>query len=271
MRKRKAFFFLTLFTSVISLGFGEETHYLSYLEKISLSPGDYTKGEIEVVTDPSKVEEIESKQKQRLMKAGYSESKANALSKTGIAYEDQYWLILRDAVTFPSGSGGTYLRLLWKSAIETGSAGVAILPILPNGKIALNLNYRHATRSWEIELPRGLRWAGETSEQTASRELKEETGLEAEVVKLLGVMAADTGALGCVTPVFFVKASQQGLAEPEDEEAIADILSVSLEELEKALVQGFLIVELKGEKKEVPVRDSHLVFALLQAKLQKLL
>jgi hypothetical protein len=47
------------------------------------------------------------------------------------------------------------------------------------------------------------------------------------------------------------------------------IVAVSLEELEKALVEGYLTVDLQGEKKAVPIRDSHVAFALLQAKLQK--
>lgn len=266
---RKYLSLLALLSPIFS--FGLESKYLSYLEQIALPYGDHTKGEIEIVVDQAKIEEIESKQKEKLLKAGFSESEAIEFSASGIAYEDQYWLVLRDAVIFPSGSSGTYLRLIWKSAIPTGSAGVAILPILPDGKIALNLNYRHATRSWELELPRGLRKAGESDEQTALRELKEETGLQAEFAKPLGVMAADTGALGSVTPVYLVKATKKGLAEQEYSEAIEDLISLSLEELESALVRGYLIVDVKGTKKEIPLRDSHISFALLQAKLQKLL
>ena len=40
-----------------------------------------------------------------------------------------------------------------------------------NKKVILNVNYRHATRSWELELPRGVREENETVEMTAKREL----------------------------------------------------------------------------------------------------
>lgn len=245
-----------------------DSQYLAYLDQLSQPKGEAKKGEIEIVTASEEMKVIEQKQKARLIKAGFSESDAELYSKAGIAYEDQYWIIFRDAVSFPSGSQGTYLRLLWKTAIPSGSAGVAILPILPDGKISVNLNYRHATRSWEIELPRGLRKAGESDEDTAKREFKEETGLETAIAKSLGTMAADTGALGCVTPIYLVKASKQGISDQEYSEAIAEVLAFSVKDLEQALIQGYAEVTLNGEKTKVPVRDSHLAFALLQAKLQ---
>jgi 8-oxo-dGTP pyrophosphatase MutT (NUDIX family) len=51
-----------------------------------------------------------------------------------------------------------------------------VLPVLPSGQIILVLNFRHPTRSWKLELPRGGMQSGETQEEAALRELKEETG-----------------------------------------------------------------------------------------------
>ena len=109
--------------------------------------------------------------------------------------------LVRDAVYFPQGTPGTYDRLLWKSELIHQFPGVAVLPILPSGRIVLILNYRHATRSWELELPRGEIKSQETLEEAAFRELKEETGLVASSVAFLGKMATDTGVLSSVIPV----------------------------------------------------------------------
>src|SRR5882762_10182094 len=124
----------------------------NHIEK--MPKGDHRKGEIEIVTDLAEVTSIENKQIERLMKKGWSEEEARESSRTGIVAQDIFWIWLRDAVIFPTGATGTYDRLLWQKSMER-LIGVAVLPILSNGRVVLNLNFRHATRSWEFEIPRG--------------------------------------------------------------------------------------------------------------------
>lgn len=64
------------------------------------------------------------------------------------------------------------------------SAGATVL-VVNNGKILLNL--RSDTHTWGI--PGGALELGETLEETAFRELKEETGLSAEKMTLLTVLS----------------------------------------------------------------------------------
>jgi len=210
-------------------------------------------------------------QENRLLRKGFSEAEAIEYSRIGIIREDPYWIWLRDAVYFPKGIPGTYDRLIWKNSLINHCPGVAVLPILPSGKIALNINYRHATRSWEMELPRGGIQSGETMEAAALREVKEETGLVTSAVIFLGNIAPDTGVLASVIPVFIGKISAQEESNPEYSEAIADIIAFTKEELKEGLIQGFLEVSIQGKKQPVPLRDSFLTFALLQAELRKLL
>ena len=148
---------------------------------------------------------------------------------------------------------------------------MAVLPILPSGRIILNLNYRHATRSWELELPRGGVASQETMEAAALRELKEETGMVASSLILLGRIAPDSGALSSVIPVFLGKVSEQTESDTEYSEAIAAALSFTKEELRQGLIQGFLEVSIEGKNQQVPLRDGFLTFALYQAELRKLL
>ncbi len=53
---------------------------------------------------------------------------------------------------------------------------VTILPLLPDGRVVLTRQYRHALRDWILELPAGKRDPGEPSLNAARRELEEETG-----------------------------------------------------------------------------------------------
>ena len=84
-------------------------------------------------------------------------------------------------------------------------------------------------------------------------------------------MTPDTGVLSSVVPIFMGKISAKEESNPEYSEAIADVISFSKEELKEGLIEGFLEVEIEGKKKRVPLRDSFLTFALLQAEIRGLL
>lgn len=267
----KRLLILSLFSLQCVYGKEALEDYLSYVKQLAYSNGNYREGEIEIVLDPVEISRIQEVQKNRLLKKGFSQEESVEFSRIGIVREDGYWIWLRDAVYFPKGISGTYDRLIWKSELKNRSPGVAVLPLLPSQRIVLNLNYRHATRSWELELPRGMAEPQETIETAALREVKEETGLIASSIIFLGEMAPDTGVLSSVIPVFLGKISSQEASKPEYSEAIAGVISFTEDELKEGLMQGFLEVVIQGEKRAVPLRDPFLTFALLQANLRQLL
>ena len=267
----KKIIFLSLFCVQCLYADGSLVGYFSYLELLNLPNGNHRAGEIEVVTDPAEILKIQTMQEQRLLKRGFSTDQAAQYSRIGIVGEDQYWVWLRDAVNFPQGARGTYDRLLWRSELKNKASGVAVLPILPSGQIALILNYRHATRSWELELPRGRVEANETLEEASRRELKEETGFTTDSVTFLGEIAIDTGVLSSVIPVFAGKIISQEAAKHEYSEAIAKVITFTREELKEGLVRGFVEIFHNGSKKQVPLRDAFLTFALLHAEYRHLL
>jgi ADP-ribose pyrophosphatase len=102
--------------------------------------------------------------------------------------------------------------------------------------VVLVRQYRIAVERYTVELPSGLIDPGECPEDTARRELLEETGYQAGAVELLGCMEPDTGRLenriwACVA---------QGVrpvdgAAPEDG---IEVLTWSIEELIQATIEG---------------------------------
>lgn len=250
---------ITLFLMCASFSFAnEQTAYLDLLKKYpnTLGPlGDASKGEIQIITDPLQMEKIEK----------------SCATKVGIVAEDKYWIWLNDPVKFPSGKEGVYRRILWVKSL-TGPSGVAVIPVLPNGKIVLNRNYRHATRSWEYELPRGGINPQESPEAAARREVKEETGMLLAGLDWLGEMAVDTGLTSTVAPVYLARVVKQETPMPEESEAIDSIDAFSLAEIKNGLKQGYLEVKTeKGKSEKIPLRESFLSFALLQAEIRGLI
>jgi ADP-ribose pyrophosphatase len=260
------FFFMILFTLPLFATSLED--YLSLMKQHpkTLGPlGNHKNGEIEIVISPETLLEIQELAEKRLIDKGVAPLLAYSWSRIGIVAEDQYLYWLRDGVLFPSGIYGTYDRIIWKSGFD-GPPGVAIVPLLEK-KIIVNLNYRHATRSWEIELPRGLRKKEESLREVAARELKEEAGYILDDVLLLGTMAIDSGILSSQIPVILCKAGE--LAEPSHDysEAIISNITLTVDQLETALLQGFWNVYLPDQTIRAAVRDPFLAYALLHIKL----
>jgi ADP-ribose pyrophosphatase len=245
----------------------------TYAELLKLYPelyepnGNPKLGEIEIVLDPAKVEEIQQKQYERLRELGIPADRANKWTKTGEIARDKYFIWVRDAVIFPSGAGGLYDRIISESALG-GNIGAAVLPVFPNGDIGVVVQYRHATRSWELELPRGSSEGKESSLETAKRELKEEAGLEAAQWTQLGLMAPDTGILQSKVPIFLAKDLKEVKSSHDESEAIDGLIRLPLKKLNNALKEGSIELEIKGVKQRVYVRDSFLTYALYLAALQ---
>jgi len=80
---------------------------------------------------------------------------------------------------------------------------VSIVAQTRSGELVLVRQFRPAVETMTLELPAGLVDAGDTPEDTARRELKEETGFLAERVTLVGCMKPDTGRLGNRMWVYF--------------------------------------------------------------------
>ena len=247
--------------------------YYKILEQFSETlgrGGSWQQGEIQIAKTDPEIRRIRAAIKLQLLRKGFSKKEAEEYTKIGVITEDQYWVWIRDAVTFPGGIPGTYNRIVWKTGLS-GSPGVVILPVLENKKILLNVNFRHATRAWELELPRGGRLEGETIHNAAMRELKEETGCVSHDLTKLGELAPETGMIVGTVPVYYAKVCEMKRRSQDDSEAIAFNPEMTIEEIKEAFAKGFIILDVKGVKTKVYCRDPFLTYALLQAMWSKLI
>jgi ADP-ribose pyrophosphatase len=80
---------------------------------------------------------------------------------------------------------------------------VSIVAQTTDGGLVLVKQFRPAVETVTLELPAGLVDPGDTPENTAIRELKEETGFIAERVTLVSCLKTDTGRLSNRMWVYF--------------------------------------------------------------------
>ncbi len=149
-------------------------------------------------------------------------------AKVGVVFRDQYLLLVRDAVRYADGSVGTYIREVDQ---DPRFVGVVILPVW-QGKVLLIRHFRHATRNWHLEIPRGF-GSAEDAEQSARRELTEEIGASGVVLTSLGEMYPDTGAGNGRVALFY--AAVTSYDSPESIEGINEVLPTPVAQFEQMI------------------------------------
>jgi ADP-ribose pyrophosphatase len=137
---------------------------------------------------------------------------AKILNSTQI-YEGPVFGIRRDEVIEPSG-----VRAVREVITHPGS--VVVLPVLPDRRILLIQQYRHATRQYLWELVAGRIDSGETPKAAAVRELIEETGYRAKRLRVFLEMFPTPGFLEEKMFLLLAEGLTAGEAEPEVDEKI---------------------------------------------------
>lgn len=141
--------------------------------------------------------------------------------------------------TLPDGRPYTYEGVSrkgperYEAALEAlGSTGapdpdaVCIVPLLPDGSVLLEREFRYPLNSWCVSLPAGLIDAGESLEEAVARELSEETGYRlrddiAPAVRPLPQPGfSSTGLTEENVQVVFAQVEPAGEARPDSAELI---------------------------------------------------
>ncbi len=137
---------------------------------------------------------------------------AQVLSST-IIYKGPVFGLRRDEVIEPSG-----VRAMREVITHPGS--VVVLPVLPDGRILLIRQYRHATRQYLWELVAGRMDPGETPKVAAARELIEETGHRAKRFRVFLDVFPTPGFLEERMFILLAEGLTAGEADPEEDEKI---------------------------------------------------
>ncbi|MGD1212531.1 MAG: NUDIX hydrolase [Candidatus Acidiferrales bacterium] len=130
-----------------------------------------------------------------------------------LLYQGRVFALKRERVIEPSG-----LTVTREIVAHPGS--VVVLPVLPDGRIVLIRQYRHAAGQYLWELVAGHKDPGESFVAGAHRELEEETGYAARQVRKLLEVFPSPGLLGEKMVIFLAKGLTKGKARPEDDEKI---------------------------------------------------
>ncbi len=139
------------------------------------------------------------------------------------------------SLSYPSPAGATITR----ECVRHPGA-VVILPVHHDGRVVFVRNFRASIPARLLELPAGTREPGEPPEETARRELEEETGLRAATMSLLGRFYTSPGLSDELMWAFLARGLREGPSRPEPDE---DLIPVTLAPaaLEQALASGEII------------------------------
>jgi ADP-ribose pyrophosphatase len=189
-------------------------------ERFTNPPGDI----YEILLDPARIAHAQAEALGARRRDGLSTHD----TRVGVLADDPYLLVTRDAVRFADGSYGLYNRLMVPS-------GAAMLPVL-NGRIVLLNRFRHGTRMWHLEAPRGS-FSGEgTHEDEGRRELFEEIGARATEMIDLGYLHSTTGCLDEAHHLYMARID--GIGTPDKHEAIVEFATLTVADAERQIADG---------------------------------
>jgi ADP-ribose pyrophosphatase len=149
-------------------------------------------------------------------------------------FSNRFGELFNDEVRSPRGVPARYLRWVWSAP------GVVAVPRCGN-RLAFVSTYRYSIGQPSLEFPRGGRDLGESAEDGAIRELREEAGLAAATVRQLGRVFADTGLIESPIDVFLCEiddAIPTQPAAPEEMESIGSIAWLSHDGVAQAIRSG---------------------------------
>jgi len=150
--------------------------------------------------------------------------------KSEVVFEGKSFGVRRDELIEPTG-----VRTMREVVTHPGS--VVVLPVLPDGKIVLVRQYRHATGRYLWELVAGRMEKGENPKKGAARELIEETGFRAKKLSVFLDFFPTPGFLQERMYLLLAEGLTPGQARPEEDEKLA-VGTYSKKQLEKMIRSG---------------------------------
>ncbi|MDR2388081.1 MAG: NUDIX hydrolase [Deltaproteobacteria bacterium] len=115
---------------------------------------------------------------------------------------------------------------------------VNVIPITEKGEVILVNQFRHGTGEFSLELPGGVSEPGQSTLETARRELMEETGYSSHDITLLCSIRPNPALFGNFVHTYLAKnVTKTGQTDFDENEDIDQIL-VPLEKLKSLVLDG---------------------------------
>jgi ADP-ribose pyrophosphatase len=156
------------------------------------------------------------------------------LTETGLASETVFsgslLHVQRDRVRLPHGA-----ETVREYIIHPGA--VLVVPLLEDGRLVFERQFRYPLRKTFIEFPAGKIDAGEDIRATGQRELLEETGYTAREWRYLCALHPCIGYSDEIIHVFLATGLQQGAHRRDHDESL-EVFTLTLEEAMQAMRRG---------------------------------
>lgn len=133
---------------------------------------------------------------------------------TRLVYENPWISVREDQVLRPDGQPGIY------GVVHFRNKAVGVLPVDDRGRIWLVGQYRYPVGRYSWEIPEGGGHAGESVEETARRELREETGMTAGRLELVATAHLSNSVSDEVAYIFRATHLEEGASAPEGTERL---------------------------------------------------
>ena len=141
---------------------------------------------------------------------------------TNKAYKG-FFDVIEDVLETPDGQTMTYA---WADC----RSGSMMMAVTEDERVVVTRQYRHPLSDVRVDLPGGLMEPGETLEETARRELREETGYSARHTEFLGAYNVSPGHTNASVHVFLGTGLSRGDSDPDATEFL-EVDEVPLSEL----------------------------------------
>lgn len=147
-------------------------------------------------------------------------------------YHGNFLHILRDTIALPNGNQATREYVVHPGA-------VVIIPLLDDGRVVLERQFRYPIGEVMIEFPAGKLEAGENSQYCGQRELLEETGYSATQWAYAGKTHLAIAYSTEVLHIYFAKGLTLGERNLDDGESL-DVVTATPAELLAMCGQGLV-------------------------------
>jgi ADP-ribose pyrophosphatase len=150
--------------------------------------------------------------------------------KTELVFSGKFLHIWRDDVELPDGQRS------FREYIKHPGAAL-IVPVRENGDLVMIRQYRHAVGQVFLEFPAGKADRGETTDQTARRELREEVGYQAGQLEKLTRIHPVIGYSNEFIDLYVAR-NLQATATARDADELLEIVEMPFAELMERIWKG---------------------------------